>query len=323
MREIISKPALAVLVVLSSVIFVEPGLAKNPAWRIDSEHSTARLFLASSRNPVDTVNVGVARANGLVNPIADDSATPDFDFTIYPADKTASLERFEQNQNNDKPGDEPDYTLIRFKSTSVVPVDKNTFRVTGNLTLRYVVRPVTYDPTEAYSGPVYGPPVTHSVRQEAVFEFHQMNPSGASVAKNGDAEWSASSTITSHHFPKLLDAVSATDWPTFVADEHCVMPLTIGDDFSGPTCTGETVERASRKDIRCEMPANVGGEDFDGAVCSPTSFPLVITDPAQIAWEARHHTNGESNDLVANEVQIQLDLKLIKMNSTAAESLSK
>jgi polyisoprenoid-binding protein YceI len=321
MQGMFNKSALVVFVVLSSLIFVEPGLAKNADSRIDSEHSTARLFLASSRNPVDTVNVGVARANGLVNPIADDSATSDFDFTIYPADKTASLERYEQNQNDDKPGDEPDYTLIRFKSTSVVRIDNKTFRVTGNLTLRYVVRPVTYDPTEAYSGPVYGPVITHSVRQAAVFTFHQVNPSGAWAANNGDAEWSAFSTITADHFPRLLDAVSTTDWPAFVADQHCVMPSAIGgDDFSGPTCTGETVKREARKDIRCGMPANVG-EDFDGAACSPTSFPLVITDPAEIAWEARHDRNGEQNELIANEVQIQLDLKLIKMNSTVADNL--
>jgi polyisoprenoid-binding protein YceI len=183
MRGIFGKATLATLVVLGSVICVQSGLASDAVSRIDSEHSTARLFLASSRNPLDTVNVGVARAMGLVNPISDDSATPDFDFTIYPADKTASLERFEQNQNDDRPGDKPDYTLIRFKSTSVVRVDKQTFHVTGTLTLSYVDRLVTYDPSEAYSGPVYGPVVTHSVRQEAVFEFHQVSPSGEWAAR--------------------------------------------------------------------------------------------------------------------------------------------
>jgi hypothetical protein len=68
------------------------------------------------------------------------------------------------------------------------------------------------------------------------------------------------------------------------------------------------------------MPAPVG-EDFTGAVCSQTSFPLVIIDPAEIAWKARHHENREPNDLVANEVHIRLDLKLIKMNPTAADNL--
>ena len=319
MRGIFSKPALAVLLVFGSLIFVAPGQAKN--WRIDSEHSTARLFLASSKNPGDTVNVGVARANGLLNRIADDPATSDFDFTIYPADKTASLERFEQEQNDDKPGNQPDYTLIHFESTSVVRVDKDNFRVTGNLTLRYVERLINYEPSEAYDGPVYGPTVTHTVRQQAVFKFRQVNPSGVWAANDGNAEWSAVGTITADHFPQLLNAVSTTDWPTFVTDEHCVMPsATGGEDFSGPTCTGQTVETAARKDLHCEMPATIGGKDFAGAVCSPTSFPLVITDPEEIAWEARHHGNSEPNDLVANEVQIQLDLKLIEMNSKAVNN---
>jgi hypothetical protein len=52
--------ALAALVALGSLIFVAPGLAQNAVWRIDSEHSAARLFLASSRNPDASVNAGVA-----------------------------------------------------------------------------------------------------------------------------------------------------------------------------------------------------------------------------------------------------------------------
>jgi polyisoprenoid-binding protein YceI len=318
----LKKLALVTLVAVSGLIFVAPAPAENSTWRVDSEHSTARLFLASSRNPVDTVNVGVARANGLVNRIADDSAPPDFNFTIYPADKTASLEHFKQDQNDDKPGNEPDYTVIGFKSTRVVRLDKETFRVTGNLTLTYVDRLVTYDPSEAYSGPVYGPPVTHSVRQEAVFNFHEVNPSGAWAAKDGNAEWSAFTTISGEKFPELLDAVSATDWPTFVADEHCVMPSTIGEDFSGPSCTGEIVEPTPRKDLHCEMPATIG-EDFAGEVCTQTSSPSVITNAGEIAWEASHHRSGESNELVANEVQIQLNLQLTKMNSTVVDSSGK
>ncbi len=308
---------MVVLVVLSSLVFVAPAPAQTIVWRIDSEHSTARLFLASSRNPDAIVNVGVARANGLVA-YADDSAMPNFDFTIYPADKTASLERFQQEQN-DKPGNEPDYTVISFRSTRVVLVDKETFRVTGNLTLTYVQRLVTYDPSEAYSGPVYGPAITHSVRQEAVFEFRQVDPSGAQAAKKGNAEWFAVSTISGENFPELLEAVSATNWPTFVADEHCVMPSTIGEDYSGPACTGETVEPTPRKDFHCDMPATVG-EDFAGEVCTQTSSPAATTDAGENQLEARHHSSGEPNRLVANDVKIELDLHLTSADAALERS---
>jgi hypothetical protein len=61
------------------------------------------------------------------------------------------------------------------------------------------------------------------------------------------------------------------------------------------------------------MPTTVG-EGFAGEVCTQTSFPMVITDPAEIDWEARHHRSGEPNELVANEVQIELDLHLTSTN---------
>jgi polyisoprenoid-binding protein YceI len=310
MQEMFKRLALVVLVVLSSFIFVASAPAQNTIWRIDSEHSTGRLFLASSRNPDATVNVGVARANGLVTRNADDSAMPDFDFTIYPADKTAYLERSQQEHNNDKPGNEPGYTVISFKSTRVARVDTETFRVTGDLMLTYVQRLETLDPSEAYSGPAYGPAITQSVRQEAVFEFRQVDPSGAQGATKGNAEWIVVSTINGENFPELLEAVSATNWPTFVADEHCVMPSTIGEDYSGPACTGKTVEPSPRKDLPCEMPTTVG-EDYAGEVCTQASSPVVTTD----AGENRLRSS-EPSRLVTNAVRIELDLHLTSTNFT-------
>src|SRR5258708_30062766 len=102
MEEMFKRSVLVALVVLGSFIFVVPTPAQNAVWSIDSARSTGRLFLASSKNPDATVNVGVARANGLVTRNADDSAVPDFDFTIYPADKTASLERSQQERQTDR-----------------------------------------------------------------------------------------------------------------------------------------------------------------------------------------------------------------------------
>jgi polyisoprenoid-binding protein YceI len=308
MQGMFKISVLVALVVLSGFIFVVPTPAQNTIWRIDSEHSTGRLFLASSSNPDATVNVGVARTNGLVTRNADDSAMPDFDFTIYPADKTASLERSQQERQTEEPGDDPDYTVISFKSTRVVRVDKETFRVTGNLTLTYVQRLATFEPSEAYSGPVYGPAIIHSVRQEAVFEFRQVDPSGAQAAKKGNAEWHAVSKISGENFPELLEAVSATNWPTFVADEHCVMPSTVGEDYSGSTCTGETVAPAPRKDLHCEIPTTVG-EDYAGGVCTQTSSPVVTTDTAE-----NRLRSSEPNQLVANAVKIELDLHLTSAN---------
>lgn len=277
------KLALVALLVISEMICVAPVLAQNTVWRIDSERSTARLFLASSRNPSAGVNVGVARTSGVIDQNAGNSTRPNFDFTIYPADKT-----------EEQSGKDPDYTVISFKSTRVVPVNGESFRVAGDLTLTYVERSVTLEASEAYSGPAYGPAVHHSVTQEAVFEFHQVSLSGVQKAKAGNAEWRASSTTNGVDFPQLLNVVSSTNWPAFVADEKCTTPSNVGEGYSGATCTGEAIERAARADVRCEMPAIIG-EDYAGEVCTETS-------PVQ----------------VANEVQMQLDLHLTRMASAVS-----
>lgn len=277
------KLALVALLVISGMVSVVPVAAQNTVWRIDSEHSTARLFLASSKNPDAGVNVGVARTSGVIDQNAGDSSTSNFDFTIYPADRT-----------EEQSAKDPDYTVITFKSTRVVPVNEETFRVSGPLMLTYVERSVTIVSSEAYSGPVYGPAVHYSVTQEAVFEFHQVSPSGVEKAKENDAEWSASSTTNAEDFPQLPNVVFNTNWPTFVADEKCTTPSNPGEDYSGATCMGQTVERAARTDVQCQIPALIG-DDYAGEVCTQTS-------PVQ----------------VANEVQMQLELHLTRTPSAMA-----
>jgi hypothetical protein len=289
-KQMFKKLALVALLVISGMVCVAPVLAQNTVWRIDSEHSTVRLFLAASKNRGASVNVGVARTSGEIDQNAGESTIPNFDFTIYPEDQT-------EQQSGKDPASDPDYTVISFKSTRVVPRNQETFRVTGDLTLNYVERLATYDPSEAYSGPVYGPPVRHSVTEEAVFEFHKVSPSAVQKAKEDNAEWLASSTTNAEDFPQLLNVVSSTSWPTFVADEKCTAPSNVGEDYSGATCTGETVERTARADVHCEVPPTVG-EDFAGEMCTETS-------PVQLA---------------ANEVRMQLDLHLTRTDSAVLVS---
>jgi polyisoprenoid-binding protein YceI len=282
------------LVALTGLFSVAPALAQNSVSQIDSEHSTARLYLASTRNPAANLNVGVARTSGLVRINSGDSAIPDFDFTIYPADKKESRAKSISNRREAN----PNYTVIAFKSRRVVPVAGDAYRVSGDLTLTYVQQTVSYDPSEGYSGPTYGPSITISQTEPASFEFRRATPSA-----NG--EWLASSTIHAEDFPQLLTAVSS--WPVFVADENCTMPSNVGtEDYSGPACTGERVDVAARKDLRCDTPLTVG-EDFSGEVCTQIAPSIISEDQGQ-TLSTRHHQKADPKHLVANEVQIQLDL---------------
>jgi polyisoprenoid-binding protein YceI len=294
------KLAQFVFVAFTGIISVSPALAQDAGSQIDSEHSTARLYLASTKDPGDNLNVGVARASGVINLSADNSSAPDFDFTIYPADKNPSP----SNSAANRPEQNQDFTVIAFKSRSVEPLNDDTYRVSGDLTLTYVEREVSYDPTEAYSGPTYGPPVVVSQTQSASFEFRRAIPSG----NPANAEWIASTTVSGEDFPELLNAVSSTDWPAFVADERCTMPSNPGQaDFSGPSCTGEVAELADRKDLSCDTSAMVG-EDFSGEVCTQIAPTVIAPDKGQTFSAKRHHENTDPNLLIANEVQIQLHL---------------
>jgi polyisoprenoid-binding protein YceI len=303
------------LVALTGLVSVAPAFAQSPISQIDAEHSTARLYLASTRNPSDNLNVGVARTSGVINVSANNSAAPDFDFTIYPADKKQSPSDSAAKHRKDK----RDYTVIAFKSRSVEPLNANAYRVSGDLTVTYVERVESYDPTEAYSGPTYGPAVTVSQTQPASFEFRRATSSRASAG----SEWIASSTISGEDFPDLLNAVSSTNWPVFVADERCTMPSNAGqEDYSGPSCTGERVEVAERKDLSCDTPAMVG-EDFSGEVCTQIAPTVIAPDKGQTFSAERRDKNSNSNLLIANEVQIQLDLLTTDSTSNNFAAASK
>jgi polyisoprenoid-binding protein YceI len=303
MGKMFRKYSLIGWLVLGGLTSATGALAQETAWRIDSQHSTARFFLASSRSSEAGVNVGVARASGVIDGSAGDSSPSDFAFTIYPADKTGLPDGSGQRAANSV-----DYTVIHFRSKRVVPMGQDTFRVMGDLTLTYVQQLATYDPSEAYAGPVYGPAVTDSVTQPAVFEFRRVTRAPRSTVNQ--AEWSASSTMNGEDFPELLNAVSSTNWPAFVANEKCTLPSNAGEGFSGPACTGTAIEVAARLDVRCEVPSV--GEDSAGEVCRPTAAPM------NGKTQVRRPSSGEQTQLVANEVKMQLDLQLTRVDSPAS-----
>jgi hypothetical protein len=56
------------------------------------------------------------------------------------------------------------------------------------------------------------------------------------------------------------------------------------------------------------------GEDFAGEVCSETT-PGATTNAAEQRAQARRHSGGEQIPLVVNEVKMQLDLQLTRVDS--------
>jgi hypothetical protein len=303
------KLAELAFVAVAGIASVAPALAQDSVSQIDSEHSTARLYLASSKNPSDSINVGVGRTFGAVRLGGANSATPDFDFTIYPADEKLSLSNSEGVRGDERSR----YTVISFKSRSAVSLGGDAYRVSGDLTVTDVQRVASYDPSEAFSRATYGPSITRSQNHQVTIDFHRVTPPRASA----NAEWTASTTISGEDFPDLLSDVSSTNWPVSVADQRCAPATHAGEDFSGSTCTGERVDTDIRMYRHCEMPASVG-EDFAGEVCTVVGSPLSTADPQKNLSASRHHKKADSTRLVSNEVQIHLDLFTTGSSSTVS-----
>jgi len=76
-----------------------------------------------------------------------------------------------------------------------------------------------------------------------------------------------------------------------------------------------------RTDIHCEMPSTVG-KDFAGEVCTGTPLQRAPSNAVLNRWEKQQHRGGRPDEFVANELMIQLDLRLTQMDSVPSGSAS-
>ena len=296
-----------VLHALAGILFTGSAAAQGTVWRIDAGQSTARLYVTSSSRHDARINVGVARLSGNVLQNTGAFLPGTVAFQIYPADRSGKPLKPQSPGRVSPAGVRPNSTTLAFRSKSVELLDEKTVLVRGDLTATYVSQNAEYDPSKGYSGPIISPPVTHSVKRDVGFVFRSAAPAVKRGARRGAVEWSASSIISSDLFPELWNAVVTTDWPAFLVDEQCKPPSDTSEDFTGPACTGKIIEPEPRTDLDCNMPTSVG-EDFSGVTCSGT--PL----PAAPKPEGRRRSRQGSSGSPANEIEIELVIRLERMN---------
>jgi hypothetical protein len=173
-------------------------------------------------------------------------------------------------------------TLVCFHSKNVVPTGDDKLKATGTLTLTRVDRNVELTPNEAYSGPVYGPPMIHRVSREATFIFNV--PAGNT---KGNFVLKGSTEVTREDFPQLVTSVLGTYWPPVVEDKKCESPSGTGEDYAGTKCTGHLVDDGTSLP---EAPSGVNKEDYPG----PASFNSVIGQHLNIHVHLRLAEAGSS-----------------------------
>jgi len=240
-----------VLVALAGVFAL--GVASKPAstggsWQVDAHHSDAQLITDATTDYGKTkidVTLGFARVNGRVELNNDDLSKSSFDFRIYPATSMSPaidedgkfLSHWLANLSN--------HTLVCFHSKQVTRRPDGRLQGTGSLILTRVDRNVDATPSEAYAGPVYGPPIIHRVSHEASFVFDLPATDGngqGSGSKDGEIMASGSTSMFREDYPQLVKAVVSTYWPLVVQDKNCQAPPSVGEDYSGTRCTGTLLE---------------------------------------------------------------------------------
>ncbi len=275
-----------VLGVLGLTISAKPAVTTG-SWQIDPRHSDAQLITDGTTNYGKTktdFTLGFGRVNGSVNIDDADPTKSSVVFRFYPASSMSPaigedgkfLSQWLMNLSN--------HTLVCFHSKTVQRTADGRVQTTGELTLTRVDRNVDITPTEAYSGPTYGPPMVHRVSREATFVLDIPPANGQ---KDGALQASAATSVARENFPQLVKAVLSTYWPPVVEDENCQEP-SVSEAYKGAQCTGTFLENHNSPDALGERL----GEDY----------------PNQ----------QNPNAIVGNQLSIHLHLRLLAKASAAA-----
>ncbi|HET9325854.1 MAG TPA: YceI family protein [Candidatus Eisenbacteria bacterium] len=124
--------------------------AEPVAYRIDPSHSTASF---SIRHIFSKVPGRFRELEGTIQYDEQNLGNSSADITI----KTSSIDTNHERRDNDLRSKNffhaDSFATITFKSTKVIPVDKDHFKLVGDLNMHGVSKPVTLDVTYLGSGP--------------------------------------------------------------------------------------------------------------------------------------------------------------------------
>ena len=287
------KTAFAVVAILAlgAIVISVSGKAApaspTGSWNVDAKHSSAQLITDGTTDfGKQKINftLGFARVNGTLNYNDADPTNAKLDLHIYPANSPAPVLGEDGKLKAQWLENTANHTLICFHSKKIERGDDGKLHATGDLVLTRIDRNVQLDPTEAYSGPVYGPPVVHRVVRDATFVLDLSNPKGA----KGGLQVMGSTMMARENFPELVRAAVSTNWPPLVMDEQCTNPAGGTEDYRGFVCKGSFMEATGLP----PAPVRVG-EDYPG----PSDYSAVV----------------------GNELTIRINLKL-SPNASAAKA---
>jgi polyisoprenoid-binding protein YceI len=260
------------------------------SWQVDPRHSDAKVTTDGTtdfgKTKIDVV-LGFGRVNGEINVDEGDPTKSHVDLHIYPATSMQPVIAEDGQFKTKWLANPANQTLVCFHSKQVTMTADGKLQATGELKLARVDRNVQADPSEAYSGPVYGPPMVHTVSKQATFIFDL--PVANANGQSGELRMTGSTEMTREMFPQLLKAVVNTYWPPLVQDANCQPPTNGGrEDYRGGQCTGKVLQPPALP----QGPYSGAREDYPGP--------------------------GDYNAVSGNELSIVLHVHLLPASSAGA-----
>ena len=262
----------AVALAALASFFALPALAQSANWKVDSDHSAARISVEdkTAAGSGITLLLGGAGVSGSLRLDNADVSKSAVEFTIYPVGSGLAT-----GQAND-PAD-PDAaqtTILSFRSEQASWTSDGRLKVTGLLTVTQIERLAELNGNEAYSGPVYVDRVISLATREESFIFAIPSPI---TPKSKTADVSTSLRINREDFPELVNAVLSTSWPAAAQDQNCEASLSFSEDYAGSFCTGSEVIVPS--DTRTVLAAS---EDYPGSQANSAEPGNFVTVALQL-----------------------------------------
>jgi polyisoprenoid-binding protein YceI len=272
--------AVAVVVALGILALGAKPASLTGSWLVDARHSDAQLITDGTTDYGKTkieITLGFGRVMGALRIDDVNPTKSSLDLHIYPATSMAEPIEEDGKFKSRWMANRANHTMLCFHSKNVVRTSGGGLQTTGDLILVRVDRNVVVPaPNEAYSGPIYGPPITNRVSHHATLVLDL--PADGGAQKDGAIVASASTKVIREDFPQLVKAVLNTYWPPLVQDEDCRVPAP-SEAYSGAKCTGTFLRGPSLP----EDPGTHIGEDYPG----PQNFNAQVGERLNLAIHMR------------------------------------
>ncbi len=127
----------------ATTIWVFPAAAQTETWQLDPPHSAAQFSVRHMG--ISTIRGTFKKVSGVVQYDPSDVSKSSLDVTIDAASLDTRVDMRDNDLRSEHFFDVQKYPTITFKSKRVEPAGAGKLRVTGDLTIRGVTKPVTLD----------------------------------------------------------------------------------------------------------------------------------------------------------------------------------